>query len=254
MSIKGFERILKEKLLASFALHADETALRVNKQLFWLHVKSTKDATLFFAHPRRSYQAMVEMGVLPNFKGILVHDPYAPYFKFDCRHALCHIHHLRELEGVIETTNLKWAKEMKELFQEMNKSEDRQLQQKEFEEKYEAILERGFKEYEGTGPPMQWSQSRAKNLFNRLKNFKTKTLRFLGDKNIPFDNNLAERDIRMMKLKMKVSSCFRSSYFAKIFCLLRSFISTARKRGFKILKAIELAFIGNPLVIFLQNS
>lgn len=87
-----------------------------------------------------------------------------------------------------------------------------------------------------------------------MKNVKIETLRFLGNKNIPFDNNLAERDLRMMKLKMKVSGCFRSPYFAKIFCLLRSFISTALKRGFKILKAIEQAFIDNPLVIFLPQS
>jgi transposase len=253
-NLQSFERILKEKLKTSFVLHADETALRVNKQIFWLHVASTKDTTLFFAHPRRSYQAMVEMGVLPSFRGVLVHDHYAPYFKFDCQHALCHAHHLRELEHVFEMTKLKWAKDMKELLQEMNKSEDRQLKQKEFEAKYEAILEKGFKEYEKTGPPIQWSQSLARNLLNRLKNFKTESLRFLENKHIPFDNNLAERDLRMMKLKMKVSGCFRSTYFAKIFCLLRSLISTARKRRFNILKAIEQAFIGNPLSIFLPNS
>lgn len=143
---------------------------------------------------------------------------------------------------------------MKELLQEMNKSEDRQLKQKEFQAKYEAILEKGFKEYEETGPPIQWAYSVAKNLLNRLKNFKIESLCFLENKNIPFDNNLAERDLRMMKLKMKVSGCFRSPYFAKIFCLLRSFISTARKRGFKILKAIEQAFIGNPLATFLPQS
>ncbi len=95
---------------------------------------------------------MVEMDVLPSFRGVLVHDHYAPYFKFDCQHSLCHAHHLRELEAAFETTKLKWAKDMKELLQEINKSEERQLKQKEFEAKYEAILERGFKEYEETGP------------------------------------------------------------------------------------------------------
>jgi len=233
---------IKTKIISAYLAHFDETSLRVDKVRHWLHSASTRLYTFYVCHKSRGSEAMDEAGILNFFKGLAVHDHYKAYFKFDCKHAACNAHILRELTFLVEQHKQKWARKMFRLLLKIKKETERaknkgqpELQKQlivDFENKYLEILNQGFQdnpEYEDRRKKKK--RTDAQNLLIRLRDFKEQVLAFMYDLEVPFDNNLAERDIRMMKLHQKISGCFRANEGAQIFCRIRSYLSTARKHG-----------------------
>jgi transposase len=255
--LEPFEQWLKIHLLNSSVLNADETGIKIGTKGHWLHCLSNEGATWFYPHSKRGTEAMDEMGVLPNFKGKLCHDHWKPYYRYDgCIHCLCNAHHLRELERAWEQDHQQWAKQMQELLLKINENVNGaggMLEPKiaaEYRDRYQCLLKEADKEC----PPPDESQrkgkrgrikrSKARNLLERLRNFENDTLRFMEDKLVPFTNNQGENDIRMTKVQQKISGCFRSYEGAAIFCRIRSYISTCRKKGVSASDALDLLFKG----------
>jgi transposase len=249
-----FEEFVKGKLVEESVLNVDETGINKNGDRFWLHSVSSKLWTYFYPHKRRGSEAMEEMGILPNYKGTICHDHWKSYYTYECIHALCNGHHLRELERAWEQDGQVWAKQMKELLEKMNiavneaggaLSADKA---KEYEEKYAEILDLADQECppaeKKAGVRGKVKNTKSRNLLVRLRNYGDDTLRFMEDVNVPFTNNLSERDIRMTKVQQKISGCFRSVEGAKFFCRIRSYISTCRKHGIGAVVALNLLFRG----------
>ena len=263
------EQRIKQSLESAAVLHNDETGLRVNRKLWWLHVASTSELTYYFVHPKRGREAIDEIAVLPTFKGISVHDGWASYFKYRCTHALCNAHHLRELRFVVERYEQPWAEAMMTLLTTIKTQVDSAKaagqgalsapQLLGFKLLYQALLTNGF---EANPPPTvdldaprkrgRTKQSPAKNLLDRLKRHEAAVLAFMDDFRVPFDNNQAERDVRMMKLKQKISGCFRSADGAREFCRIRGYISTLRKQGLTVLDALKSTSTSSPIIPVFQ--
>jgi transposase len=264
--VKPATDIIKQKLINSPVIRNDETGFRVGGKRHWLHVASTNNLTYYDIHEKRGKKAMDDIGILPDFKGTSVHDHWKPYFAYDnFLHSLCNAHHLRELVFIYGQYQQEWATKMMELLIAIKEKVDEtrphndhldQSDIKSFEKKYDEIVETGL--MNNIPPPEKQlnkkkkrgkvKQTPAKNMLDRLKEFKEEVLRFMYDFDVPFDNNLGERDIRMTKVKQKISGCFRTIEGAKEFCLIRSYISTARKNGGSVIKAIQDAFNGNPFI------
>jgi transposase len=253
--LEAFENAARAKLIASALLHNDETGINIGGKLRWLHAASNEKWTLFFAHEKRGGDAIKAFGILPFFKGISVHDHWKPYFTFDCQHALCNSHHLRELERAWEQDGQKWAKNMKRLLEKINVVVDRhsgKLPKKKatlYLNKYRALITRATHECpapqrEGPVKRGRIKKNKARNLLERLRDYETEVLRFMTDHRVPFTNNLSERDIRMTKVQQKISGCFRSIEGARFFCRIRSYLSTCRKHGVEPAEALRLLFAG----------
>jgi transposase len=245
-----FEEKAKSHLLQSRIVHFDETGIRVNRERQWLHTMSTKDINLQVVHTKRGKEAMNEIGVLPQFSGIAVHDGWSSYFGYkQSQHILCNAHLLRDLQGIFEQTGEKWAENMKKLLCDAKQLKEQQEGKLtlwdllEIEQAYEAILQDGTAchppQPEQSTSQKRSKQSPSKNLWDRFVRDKDAILGFLTHADIPFDNNEAERDIRMAKVKQKVSGTFRTEEGARIFCLTRSFIQTAQKQGKPVFHTIE---------------
>lgn len=242
--------------------HFDETGIRVAGALYWIHSISTEKLTFYAVHKKRGDEAMQAIGILPLFLGIALHDHWDSYFKYLCLHALCNAHHLRELEFLIERYDQKWAKKMvthllviKEAVEGAKlegKKELAEAQLTVFSNVYDQIVNEGFIQNPFITPVVKKrgkvKRTKAQNLLLRLQKNKQETLRFMYDFRVPFDNNQAERDIRMVKLKQKISGCFRTFTYAEIFCNIRSYLSTVRKHNHSILAAIESVFLGTPYI------
>ncbi|MCF6157237.1 MAG: IS66 family transposase [wastewater metagenome] len=258
------ERI-KEQLKVSSSVNFDETSISSNGDTHWLHTASTKELTYYSIHQRRGQEAMNDIGILPEFQGTAIHDNLSAYFTYkQCRHGLCNAHHLRELVFIKENYDQSWAGEMiKCLLKMKHKSEkareanQRQLSQRQikyFERRYQSIVEKGYKANPlrdplgGGNKRGRPKKGKARCLVERFDIHRQKVLAFMYDFNVPFDNNLAERDIRMAKLKQKISGTFRSEEMAHDFCRIRSFISTVRKQSRKVIEAIGTIFSGSPLI------
>lgn len=261
--LESFERNLKTYLLVARVLHFDETGMRCEKKLHWVHVASSALATLYTIHPKRGREAMDAAGILPQFKGIAVHDHWFPYFAYEqIAHGLCNTHHLRELTFIHEKEKEEWAKQMKDLLilakQEVEKCADQETLAVEIllqiEQAYSQIITAGF-EYHSRLPSLpkgkrgRQKQRDGKNLLDRLKNKRDCVLRFMYDFSVPFTNNQGEQDIRMMKLKQKISGCFRTGKGGQIFCRIRSYISTARKQGWNVWDSLADAIRGSPRLL-----
>ncbi len=251
-----FEAHVIQALIKQDRLNADETGINVNGKGHWLHVLSNERFTYFFPHENRGGPAMEAIGVLPHFKGNLIHDHWKAYFKYEgCTHSLCNAHHLRELEHAWEFEKQKWAEDMQKLLCEMR---DAKVQAggavtdaaliTAFDTRYEELLTIGDSECplapKVEGKRGRTKQTKARNLLTRFRDFKTETLRFLTNKVVPFTNNDGERDLRMTKVQQKISGCFRAEEGAKIFCRNRSYISTCRKRGIAPTEALRTLFSG----------
>ena len=258
---------IKQALASAEVVHFDETGLRVNQQLWWLHVAATDGLTYYFVHPKRGRLAMDEMGILPEFKGKAIHDGLKSYQGYDCEHFLCNAHHLRELQYILEHDNQWWAFHLSVLLVSIHsqvkalKAQAKTALTREdlaaLSRRYDDILDQGLRQNpipppDPTKPKKRGrpKRSTARNLLERLQTHKVAVLGFVYDFDIPFDNNQAERDLRMMKLKQKISGCFRAENGARAFCRIRGYLSTLRKQGLDVLEILVDLFSGNaPSII-----
>ena len=252
------EEIIKRALIESKVIHNDETGLRCNKKLQWVHVSSTDTYTHFSIQEKRGSVGIDAIGILPKFKGTSVHDRFTAYDKYNCDHSFCNAHLLRELKYVHEELDKIWASDMAGILIEANdlKKQDQlnKSGKQEIEEKYSHILQAGLEEESyipvQNGKRGRKAKPKSRLLFEAFRDRRTEILRFVHNKDVPFDNNLAERDIRMVKLKQKISGCFRTQQGAVVFCRIRGYISTVRKQGYAVLHAIDHALIGQPIILY----
>jgi transposase len=261
--LEPVEQQIKAALSRAEVLHQDETGLYVAGRRHWLHVSATEQLTHYAVHPKRGKEALDAIGILVDFQGVSVHDGWHSYWQFLCQHALCNVHHLRDLTFLYEEQQQAWASEMKELLLDMKtavaqaRAEGRRclhpLEVADWQAHYGAVLAEGY-QVNPPDPPPETSrrgrrkQSAARNLLDRLSNHQQAVLLFLDNFAVPFDNSLAERDIRMVKVQQKVSGCFRSPAGAVAFCRIRGYLSTLRKQGLAVLTALEQALVGHPVL------
>lgn len=261
--LADFAEDLRALLRAEPVVHFDETGGRIEGSLEWIHSASTDELTLYGAHPKRGTEAIDDIGVLPGFRGVAVHDGWTPYRKYeDATHALCNGHHLRELQGVAEAggEGQSWTQQMTALLSEAAEAVDRARGEgasrlpvaalQAFEARYEATLALGREQNpepsERTGARGPTRRSKAANLLHRLDRDRDDVLRFAHDFRLPFTNNRAEQDIRMVKLQQKISGCWRTREGARSFLLLRSYVSTACKQGQRPLAVLAALASGRP--------
>jgi transposase len=255
------ERI-RAALTQAEVAHFDETGGYVEDKRYWLHVACTAQLTYYFMHAKRGQVGSTAAGVLPDFAGIAVHDGYSSYWTYGCAHALCNAHVLRELLFVVERTGQSWAAELADLLRAMLGATEAAraagapgvpaAQVAEFERQYHALVAAGLAANPVVARPAEQERGRGKqsvatNLLLRLRDHAAEVLRFLHDLRVPFDNNQAERDLRMMKVQQKISGRFRSQAGATEFCLIRSYISTMRKQGQAVFRALEQVCRGVPI-------
>jgi transposase len=252
----GFEGWVKNQLAASDFAHADETGINIGGKGHWLHCLSNDDWTLYHADEKRGKDAMDAMGVLPRFNGILCHDHWKPYYRYDCDHALCNAHHIRELTRAWEQDGQQWAEKLKDLLETINRQVADSggvldaLESQKYRHKYRSIIKLGEIECpepirpKKKGKRGRIKRSKSRNLLERLRDFENDTLRFMDNEIVSFTNNLGENDIRMTKVQQKISGCFRSINGARIFCRVRSYLSTCRKQGVTSSQALNLLFSG----------
>jgi transposase len=258
------EDAIKAALRQAPVLHVDETGVRRGGRLAWAHVVGTSQLTHYAIHAHRGSAATDAIGILPGFHGVSVHDGWASYQTYtECRHALCNVHHLRELTFVEEEEKQPWAKELKELLLAMRAAADQaraqgwtqvlERQRTTFHQQYRALLARGRRAHpppetlRRPGQRGRQAQSPTRNLLDRLTLHEDQVLAFLDDLTIPFDNNQAERDLRSFKVQQKVSGCFRSDPGAVAYARIRGYLATLRKQGRALLAALEAVFAGQPL-------
>jgi len=261
------EAAIQTALIGAPVVHFDETGARVAGKTQWLHQAGTERWTYYAVHPKRGRAAMDAIGILPRFRGTSVHDGWGAYAGYDCRHALCNAHHLRELIYVAEQTQQPWAPAMIALLREIKGAVATAqgagqvalpaVQRAVFVDRYAALVAEGLAANPPPAPTGQRGrpkQSAAKNLLDRLDRRREQVLAFMDDFAVPFDNNLAERDLRMMKVRQKISGCFRTEGGAATFCRIRGYISTLRKQGEHVLTALQSLFVGQPRLPELPHS
>jgi transposase len=246
------ERIIKSKIVADNVVHADETGLRTAGKLQWLHTATTQLYTYLFVHEKRGSGAIQSnKSILRDYIGWLVHDCWASYFNLqNLKHAICGAHILRELEGLIETRQTKWAKVFKSFLLSvyMMPFEERVMRRKHIESRYDRICEIGEKAesppVKTTGRKGRYKRTKGRNLVERLIRERNAVLAFAFNKEVPFTNNLAERDIRPAKVKQKISNCFRTFKGAEIYARIEGFISTVRKNKRRVFPELCTTFEG----------
>ena len=252
-----WERAAIEQILMQPSMHVDETSLRVDRKNHWIHVCSAGEITLKFVHPRRGREAMEACGVIPRYGGVLIHDCWSSYLAYaHCEHGLCGSHLLRELTFIVDANDYAWAANMKTLLQKtcakVSRRKRKRLTPREYQnlqKRYRYILTRGEKELPPIPPRQNGKRGRiaksdAQNLWERLKAHESAVLLFAQNPHVPFTNNRAERDLRMSKVKQKVSGCFRKQHYAEAYCRISSYLQTMANKGYNPLVAIQMAFAG----------
>ena len=256
-ALERWEHEAIERLLAMPALHVDETSLRVEGKNHWIHVCCAEDITLKWLHPKRGQEAMEAIGVIPRYGGVIIHDCWGSYLAYaHCGHGLCGAHLLRELTFIVDAEGYRWAKNMKRLLQQtcalVSRRKRKKLTAREYanlQKRYRNILTRGAKELPPIPPKQNGKRGRvaksdAHNLWERLEKHEGAVLLFAKDPHVAFTNNRAERDLRMSKVKQKVSGCFRKREFAEAYCRISSYLQTMANRGYNPLVAIQMALSG----------
>jgi transposase len=262
-NLAGVEEKIREFLAGAMVLNVDETGMRVNGIRQWLHVASTELLTWYGHHRKRGSQATDDMQILPRFRGTMIHDFWAPYFRYPSLHALCNAHLLRELKGISENYGQKWSEQMHDLIQEIKEVVEgmrkyscslNHQQVSDIEVRYRHIIEIGMREnpvpvsFDPVMKRGRKKQSKAKNLLDRCQKYEREILSFMYDFSVPFSNNQAERDIRMVKLQQKISGTFRSEEGADCFCRVRGYISTLKKNEQPVLAYLVGTFDGKPFI------
>lgn len=261
-ALETWETQAVNQILQAPAIHVDETSLRVDQKNHWIHVYSAGDITLKFLHRKRGKEAIESINLIPRYGGAIVHDCWSSYFAYQhCGHGLCGSHLLRELTFIVDAHGYRWAKNMKRLLQETciiaSKRADKKLTEREqsnLQKRYRAILTRGEKELpvippKPSGKRGKLAKSDAHNLWERFKAHEASVLLFTKDPHVAFTNNRAEQDLRMAKVKQKVSGCFRSEDYAHAYCRISSYLLTMANRGYNPLIAIQMALAGNAQAI-----
>jgi transposase len=262
-AVGGIVAAIKQAVIATPVVHSDETGLSLGGETVWLHVAGTDRLTYYAAHPKRGREALDALGVLPAVRGRVVHDGLWSYWHYEqCAHALCNAHHLRDLTFVEEHLKQAWAGQLKTLLSEIKEAADRAraagvaalppAAQAGWIARYEALVAEGLR-LNPRSPPTGGTRGRPKrspagNLALRLATHQAETLAFMTDLQVPFDNNQAERDLRMMKVREKISGCFRSMTAVDRFCQIRRYVGTLRKQRLPILASLADAFRGHPPV------
>jgi transposase len=253
-NLQDYEQNIKQHLLQSPILHADETGIRLNGKNSWMHVLSNKSISFFAHHLNRGKQAMNDIGILEHYNGTLVHDRFSSYFSYSCDHSLCNAHILRDLVFVEENFNADWAKQIRKLIckAKLDKEKNPNLKKSYYSkvyQKYVNIIRPVIKKYDE-----KYKKTDEQRLAFALEKHKRLFLKFIKQPHVPFDNNQAERDLRMIKVKQKVSGCFRSQTHAQYFATIRGYISTIKKNKEKVLDNIQKAFLENPYLPPLSNG
>jgi len=250
-----FAQALVNQVSQAPVVHLDESGLRVQGALHWLHVASTAELTFYGVHPKRGTEAMDAFGIIGACRQWVVHDHWKPYFAYqECLHALCNQHLLRELKFLWEEQHEVWAQQLSHLLlefhrQRQTRGEFNEGQFKRALKRYRRIVRRGRYRHPRLTPGQgRCAQSKAANLLDRLENFDLCVLAFLFDERVPFTNNQGEQDIRMIKVRQKISGCFRTLRGSQIFCRIRSYLSTCRKQGQNLWEAVQMAVTGRPFI------
>lgn len=258
---------IQEAIRQAKVVGFDETGVRIDGKLHWWHTASTPELTHYHVHGKRGQQGIEAGGILPGFAGRALHDAWSPYFRYECEHALCNAHHLRELTYLWEREGQEWAAELIDVLvlaqRQVEGARAAGLRELDavtlaaFEEEYERLLEVGWEANPAPAEPTEeppasrrgrQAQSKARNLLGRLERYEGETLAFLYDLAVPFDNNQAERDLRMLKVQQKISGGFRSEEGAHSFGRIRGYLATLRKQAQPMLAALESVFLGHPVV------
>ena len=259
-ALEEWEDQATQEIIKTHAINVDETSLRVDKKNHWIHVYSSGDITLKFLHRKRGKEAIESIGIIPQYEGVIIHDCWSSYFAYkQCGHGLCGSHLLRELTFIVESNDYKWASNMKRLLQETCKKvsthTDKKLNDQalvNLQKRYRNILTRGYKELppippRPSGKRGKLAKSDAHNLWERLKEHEASVLLFAKNAHVSFTNNRAEQDLRMAKVKQKVSGCFRSEFYAHAYCRISSYLQTMASKGINPLIAIQMALAGESL-------
>ena len=249
-----------ERLLAAPAMHVDETSLRVDRANHWIHVYSAGTLTVKWLHRKRGREAIEAIGIIPRYTGVAVHDCWASYLSYThCGHALCGAHLLRELTFIVDAHGYAWAKRMRRLLldtcHEVAKRDEKTLSTSEYKavrKRYRTLLTQGERELPPI-PPRQNGQrgrvakSDAHNLWERMRKYESAVLLFANNPDVAFTNNRAERDLRMAKVKQKVSGCFRTRKYAQAYCRISSYLQSMANQGYNPLVAIQIALAGRAV-------
>lgn len=260
--VEPAEKEIVRQLKQADIVYADETGIFCENKLHWVHVASTNKLTHFQMHPKRGSEAIDDIGIIGSFKGRLIHDFWSAYFKYDIEHGMCNSHLIRELTAVYENDKQDWALDMKDLLLRIDKRVETAKAQNEsslslqtcqyYTGKYRALLTiaKALNPRQNSPPGKRGKpkQTKVRNLIERMSDYQDEALAFMEDFRVPFTNNQAERDFRMMKVKQKISGTFRSREGGYAFCRIRGYISTARKNACSAFDAIRMALNNNPFI------
>jgi len=263
LSVGASLEVIKDNIKRLPVAHFDETGVRVNGHLHWAHAACNKDYVYISVESARGQEGMKSSGILPDFKGVAVHDFWKSYEKFESKHAYCNAHILRELQGIYENTGQKWALKMIKLLIWSKRKKSKFITNGKdhfspyccryrINNPFDNILSSGLIQNPlppSTGKKGRPKKGKARNLLERLQNHKGEVLLYTKDFTIPFDNNEAERNIRNFKAKLKISGCFRTSEGANDYAKIMSFLLTAKKNSINIFKAITMALEGQILFV-----
>jgi transposase len=256
-ALARWEQAAVAQILTQPTMHVDETSLRVDRKNHWIHVYAAGDITLKFLHPKRGSEAIETINIIPRYGGTIIHDCWASYLSYEhCGHGLCGSHLLRELTFIVESNAYRWAANIKTLLKQtcslVSKLPSKSLSETEYKnlrKRYRNLLTRGEKELppipsRQNGKRGRVAKSDAHNLWERLKRHEEAVLLFAKLPHVPFTNNRAERDLRMSKVKQKVSGCFRTRQYAEAYCRISSYLQTMANQGYNPLVAIQMALSG----------